>query len=90
MFCYAGFCRPPVDKARRYLRSDDADAAFPLGVTQTLDPPGPLIEGGETGAEVGRIAAVCGRTADKQWLQTTFFFLKGADSSFQRFVANVK
>lgn len=69
-FCYAGLCRPPVDKARRYLRSDDADAALPLGIAQTLHPPGSLVEGGETGAKVGRITTVCGRKADRERLQT--------------------
>lgn len=57
-----------MDKSRRYLRSDDADAAFPLGVAQTFDSTGSLIERGKTGAEVGRITTVCVRREDKERL----------------------
>lgn len=72
-----------MDKARRYIRSDDADAALPLGIAQTLHPTGSLVEGGETGAKVGRITTVCGRTADKEIAQ----YSKGPDSSFQRLIS---
>lgn len=44
-----------------YSRSHDTDAALPLRVAQALHPPSTLIEGGETGAQVGRITAVCGQ-----------------------------
>jgi len=42
-------------------RSDNTDAALPLRVAQTLHPASTLIEGGETGAQVGRITTVCGQ-----------------------------
>lgn len=40
-------------------RSHNADAAFPLGISQTLDAAGALVEGGQPGAQVGWITAVC-------------------------------
>lgn len=50
---------------RLYLRSYNTDAALPLRVAQTLHPSSSLIEGGETGTEVGRITTVCGRIREK-------------------------
>lgn len=84
-FRSGGLCRPPVDKARRYLRSDDADAALPLGVAQTLHPPGSLVEGGETGAKVCGITTVCGRTAEERVTADRIAqCFQVPDSSFQR------
>lgn len=51
----------PSSGLKWYSRSYDADAALPLRVAQTLHPSSTLIEGGETGAEVGRITTVCGQ-----------------------------
>lgn len=51
----------PSGGPRLYSRSHDAHAALPLRVSQTLHPAGALVEGGEAGAQVGRIPAVCGQ-----------------------------
>lgn len=51
----------PSSGVKMYSRSYNTDAALPLRVAQTLHPSGTLVEGGESGAQVGRITAVCGR-----------------------------
>lgn len=43
----------------QHSRSNNADAAFPLRISQTLHSPGSLIERGQTGSEVGWITTVC-------------------------------
>lgn len=52
-------CSQRRGKARQHSRSNNADAAFPLRIPQTLHPPGSLIERGQTGTEVGWITTVC-------------------------------
>lgn len=46
-------------KAMQHSRSNNADAAFPLRISQTLHSPSSLVERGQTGTEVGWITTVC-------------------------------
>lgn len=59
----------PSSGTKLYSRSYNTDAAFPLWVTQTLHPSSTLIEGGETGAQVGRITTVCGQIHKIRFVQ---------------------
>lgn len=43
----------------QHSRSNNADAAFPLRIPQTLHSPGSLVERGQPGTEVGWITTVC-------------------------------
>lgn len=53
---------------RSNSRSHNADAAFSLWIPQTLDAAGALVEGGEPGAQVGWITAVCRGRGETQVL----------------------
>ena len=46
--------------SRRRHCAHDADRALPLGVAEALDPPRPLVEGGQPRPEVRRVARVGG------------------------------
>lgn len=64
--------RSPSSDKKLYSRSYDADAALSLRVTQTLHPSSSLIEGGETGAQVGGITAVCKHTQEIHFMWLTW------------------
>lgn len=50
----------PSSDIKQYSRSYNTDTALPLRIAQTLHPASTLVEGGETGTQVGRITTVCG------------------------------
>lgn len=51
----------PSSDTKLYSRSYNTDAALPFRVAQTLHSASTLVEGGKTGAQVGRITTVCGQ-----------------------------
>lgn len=63
VLCHTKTARKNCSQCRgcavQHSRSNNADAAFPLRISQTLHSPSSLVERGQAGTEVGRITTVC-------------------------------